>query len=285
MPVLRLTAVLFAVAVAVAAICPALAAPSSDLWPRWQTHDPRSHKGVDHGPWQRFLDRYVVRGADGINRVRYGAVSRRDRGRLDAYIERLTGLPISRYNRSVQRAVWINLYNALTVKVVLDHYPVRSIRDIDISPGFFSDGPWGRKLVTIEGEKVSLDDIEHRILRPIWKDVRIHYALNCAALGCPDLGREAYTAINTGRLLNEAAGRFVNHPRGVRFEKEGLVASSIYDWYRADFGGSAEGVLRHLVKYARMPLAPVLAVRTEIARYEYDWRLNDAAAAPSAKRP
>ena len=83
--------------------------------------------------------------------------------------------------------------------MVLEHYPVKSIRDIDISPGFFASGPWGAKLATVEGEKISLDEIEHRILRPIWKDPRIHYAVNCASLGCPNL--QAVPAMIANRMI------------------------------------------------------------------------------------
>ena len=109
-------------------------------------------------------------------------------------------------SRDEQLAYWINLYNALTVKVILDHYPVKSILDIDISPGWFSIGPWGKKLVAVEGVEISLDDIEHRILRPIWRDPRIHYALNCAAVGCPNLLREAFTGATAEVLLAVVPG-------------------------------------------------------------------------------
>ena len=96
---------------------------------------------------------------------------------LNAYVENLSRMPINDFNRAEQKAFWINLYNALTVKVVLAAYPVKSIRDIAISPGLFARGPWGKKLIEIDGETVSLNDIEHRILRPIWRDPRLHYAL------------------------------------------------------------------------------------------------------------
>jgi hypothetical protein len=98
----------------------------------------------------------------------------------------LTALEISGYSRPEQFAYWFNLCNALTIQVVLDHYPVESIRDIDVSPGQFADGPWKKESVTVQAEKVSLDDIEHLILRAIWIDQRIHYAVNCASVGCPD---------------------------------------------------------------------------------------------------
>lgn len=163
---------------------PASGAPQAELWARWQAHDDASAAVIDHGAWNRFLHDYVGVGADGIARIPYARVATADRDALAADLPRLSKLPISRYSRREQFAFWVDLYNELTVKVVLDHYPVASIMQIGISPGLFSFGPWGRKLITIEGEPLSLDDIEHRILRPIWRDPRIHYAVNCAALGC-----------------------------------------------------------------------------------------------------
>jgi hypothetical protein len=258
---------------------PLMAAPSSELWERWTVSDSQSPATIGHAEWDRFLSRYVVAGEDGVNRVAYGIVTRADRDRLVSYIQRLAALPIGAYRRDEQFAFWVNLYNALTVKLVLDRYPVESIRDIDISPGLFSDGPWGKKIINVEGQELSLDDIEHRILRPIWRDARIHYAVNCAALSCPNLMRHAFTAGNTECLLEAAARAYVNNPRGVAFENEGrVVASRIYDWYAADFGGTEEAVLAHLRAYAAPPLAARLAGIQEIDDYRYDWLLNEAAA-------
>ena len=140
-------------------------APRAELWERWTAHDATSTLSVDHSVWENFLQRYVKDGPIGVARVRYDAVSPADREDLDRYIDRLTGVVVSKYGPAEQRAFWINLYNALTVQVILDHYPVESIQDIDISPGFFQSGPWGKKLVKVEGIEISLDDIEHRILR------------------------------------------------------------------------------------------------------------------------
>ena len=172
---------------------PAAAAPKAELWPRFAAHDENATTTIDHAPWDRFLKAHVVAGKDGIARIAYAKVPAADKAALGGYIERLAATPVTTLNRAEQRAYWINLYNALTVKVVLDHYPVDGIKDIRISPGLFSSGPWGRKLLKIEGEDVSLDDIEHRILRPVWKDPRIHYAVNCASIGCPNLPAEAFT--------------------------------------------------------------------------------------------
>lgn len=150
--------------------CLVLAAPKADLWKRWQENDPQSTLQVDHTPWTAFLQKYLSPGPKGINRLDYLGVTPDDRDLLNRYLNDLAGTPVSRLSRTAQLPFWINLYNGLTVKVVLDHLPVDSIRDIDISPGFFASGPWDKKLLRIEGEEISLNDIEHRILRPIWQD-------------------------------------------------------------------------------------------------------------------
>lgn len=256
---------------------PVSAAPKAELWSRWLSDDPASTIRVDHSAWDDFLAAYVGEGKDGgINRVAYDWVTGVDRTALSAYIASLEATPVSRLNRAEQLPFWINLYNALTVRVVLEHYPVGSIREIDISPGLFLSGPWGKKLATIENEAVSLDDIEHRILRPIWKDPRVHYAVNCASIGCPDLQVQAFTAENADKLLTEAARGYINHPRGARVEDGRLTVSSIYDWFKADFGGTDETVIAHLKRYADGALKNALDDARKIDGYAYDWALNDA---------
>ena len=255
---------------------PALAGPRAELWPRWLQQDPSSTLTVDHSAWAAFLARHVHTGTDGVNRVDYGEVDSQDRALLQGYLAAMAAVPVSRLNRDEQGAYWINLYNALTVEVVLEHYPVASIRDIDISPGLFSQGPWRRKLITVEGEAISLDDIEHHILRPIWRDPRMHYALNCASVGCPNLQPQPYTGENLSHVLDLAAMAYVNSPRGLHFEDGKLCVSSIYMWYIDDFGGDDAGVIRHLMAYSEPSLAMRLQTLDEIDRHEYDWRLNDA---------
>ena len=141
-------------------------APKAELWPLWQKHDPASTRQIDHGRWDKFLKQFVVAPhPSGINRVRYQTVRAEDLGHLKSYLQAMQTVAISDYNRAEQKAYWINVYNALTVDVILARFPVASIRDINISPGFLTRGPWGAKLFSVEGEKLSLDDIEHRILR------------------------------------------------------------------------------------------------------------------------
>ncbi len=250
-----------------------LFAPKSELWERWNVSDEASRDTVDHAGWQRFLDTYVKASDDGVNRVAYGQVSLTDHNALDAYLGQLAGTKVTGLNRIEQHAYWINLYNALTIKVVLEHHPVESIRDINISPGLFSSGPWDKKLVEIEGEAVSLNDIEHRILRPIWRDPRIHYAVNCASIGCPNLQKTAFTAANTYALLEKSARDYVNDPRGVRRDDERVVLSSIYAWFTDDFGGDLAGVIAHLKIYAKPQIAALLDDAEEFED-GYDWTLN-----------
>lgn len=252
----------------------ALAAPKAELWERWSAHS-QNKVGIGHKEWDDFLGHYLKAASDGIGRLAYGAVTPADRAALGAYLRRLQDVPITKFSRAEQRAYWINLYNATTVNVVLDHYPVKSIQRINISPGWFSRGPWQKKLLTIEGEKISLDDIEHRILRPIWRDPRLHYALNCASVGCPNLPPRAFSAGNTEGQLENGARAYVNHVRGAWIDAGRLRVSSIYVWFMSDFGGNDAGVIAHLKKYAEPLLRKELGEIDRISSDTYDWALND----------
>lgn len=267
----------FAIIAAILAACaafPAVSAPRAELWPRWTEHDPSSTVRIDNSRWTDFLAGYLEISVDGTaNRLAYAEVSSEDAENLDAYIDDLERVRVGELNRKEQYAYWVNLYNAATVKLVLDNYPVSSIRDIKTG-GLFGKGPWDIPLLKIEGEDVTLNDIEHRILRPIWQDPRTHYAVNCASLGCPNLQPAAFDAENTEGLLEKAAKEYVNSPRGASLRDGRLVLSSIYTWFEEDFGGSRQGVIEHLARYAEQELAGKLARYEGRVRYEYDWNLN-----------
>lgn len=255
---------------------PATAAPSADLWPFWQTAAAESTERIDHSPWDALLSKYLVTDhSTAINRFKYAAVSDEDQQSLNMYLVQLQQIRVRELNRSEQKAFWINLYNALTVKVILDHYPVKSIMDVDISPGFFSNGPWDAKLLTIEGESLSLNDIEHRILRPIFADNRVHYALNCASLGCPNLQAKAFTTTNLEQLLDEGATSYINHARGAQLHSNKLQVSSIYKWFQADFGNSHQQIIAHLQQYAQGDLARLLKTYNGKLSFSYNWDLNE----------
>ena len=237
--------------------------------------------------YDELLRRWVVVSPDGINRVKYAewSANAEDRAKLDRYIDELQTRKPSAMSRPEAMAYWINLYNAVTLKVILDRYPVASIRDIK-SDSFFDPkaylGPWRTKRVTVEGKQYSLDDIEHETLRPVFKDARIHYGVNCASYGCPNLMPRVWKASTLDADLDEAAKAFVNHPRGVHIGPGNkLKVSSIFRWFIADFGGDDAGILAHLAKYAGPDLAKALAAGATVSEDDYDWRLNDASKAGS----
>lgn len=250
------------------------AADDPVAWKYWLPSDEASAASFDHSDWQYILDAYLTSDdPSGINLFSYNSVTLADRDRLDGYINRLAAADPRKFNRAEQRAYWVNLYNALTVALVIDFYPVESIREIH--GGVFDSGPWDTDLVEIAGRQISLNDIEHRILRPIYRDPRTHYSINCASIGCPNLAAEAYTRDNMERLLDEGAEAFINHPRGAAFENEKLRLSSIYKWFSGDFGPDEAALINHLRRYAEPPLAEQLQDFSNKIIYEYDWSLNE----------
>lgn len=234
---------------------------------------------VDHSSWDRLLKTYVVPGPDGLNRVDYAAFKASGHAELKQYVAQLQTVDPRKLDRPEQFALLANLYNAKTIDIVLDKYPVRSIKDISLGGGLFASitgGPWKAKVVTLNGMALSLDDIEHGILRPVFRDPRVHYAVNCASIGCPNLQTEAFTGALLSEQLDAGARAYVNHPRGFDARGGQIVASSIYSWFKEDFGGSDGGVLAHARKYASPALAEKLNSATSIGDHQYDWGLNDA---------
>ncbi|MEL6125905.1 MAG: DUF547 domain-containing protein [Pseudomonadota bacterium] len=278
MPTLTRRAALGALAAtAVAAsTTPTHAAPSSRLIdPRWMRQG--SDPGPDHGAWDEILRTHVAVGDDGIARMDYRRVPR---PAVEAYIATLAAFDPASLSRDAGFAYWANLYNALTVSLVLEAYPVRSIKSV--RGGLFNTGPWTEKVVSVAGARLSLDDIEHGIMRPIWQDPRVHYAVNCAALGCPNLQTKAWIASTLSADLDVAARAFVNHPRGAMVTSGRLTVSSIYEWFQADFGGTDQGVIAHLARHAGPQLAAQLDGITRVSGDRYDWDLNDLQGARSS---
>ena len=250
----------------------ALAAPKAKLLPGMNQHDPNSRVKVPHKTWDDFLRQYLTY-QDGVAVVDYtAAVSEADA--LQDYLDYLAQVPVHSLNRTEQLVFWFNLYNALTVKVVLDNYPVSSIKDI--SSGLFSSGPWQDKLIVVAAKQLSLNDIEHRILRPIWQDMRIHYAVNCASISCPNLMMQAFSADQVEQMLEDAATAYINHPRGVTVKNGRLEVSSIYNWYAVDFGTSDAAIIAHFKQYANPELRAQLQGITSLADDHYNWSLNDS---------
>jgi hypothetical protein len=246
--------------------------PSSDLlgqeWTRTGADgDP------DYGVWAEFLTVYVHPRVGAPSLVDYGgALGDGAEKALAAWLRETQAINPATLSKPAQRAWWINLYNAATVDLVLRYYPVASIRHIE--GGLFNLGPWDEDILMVNGHRLSLNDVEHGILRPIWNDPRTHYAVNCAAIGCPDLEATPWRADDMEARLNAAARRYVNHPRGARVESGELIISSIYSWFSDDFGGTDANVIRHLRDHADAPLLAALVGRTRIDDNDYNWAVN-----------
>ncbi|MCB1667952.1 MAG: DUF547 domain-containing protein [Pseudomonadales bacterium] len=249
------------------------AAPKSEYWAFWDHSDEQSHKQINHSDWNDILKRYLVTNdPSGINRFRYGEVSNADSKKLDRYIKKLSKTDPRQYNRREQKAYWLNLYNALTVQLVVKHYPIDSITEIG---GLLSRGPWDKTLVKVEGKELSLNDIEHRILRPIWKDHKIHFGLNCASVSCPNLQPVAFSGANVRSLLKSAGKEYINHPRGVHLKKGEMKVSSLFNWYSKDFAKDKKAMMKMFAHYADDRLALYLLGFNGKIKYDYDWSLND----------
>ena len=251
----------------------AFAAPKSELIPQWQKSDETNSATIDHSPWQAILDNFVSASSNGINLVDYKSLQTNSSS-LKSYVDQLEAIDPRQFKLDEQFAYWVNLYNAATVQLIVENYPVSSITKI--KSGLFSFGPWDKKWIEVAGETLSLNDIEHGILRPIWNDERIHFAVNCASIGCPNLAKQAFTSNNTERLLEEAAKAYINHPRGVTIEKGKLQLSSIFDWYKVDFEQNDSTLINHLTQYANPELkSQLLALDNDKFDHDYDWSLNE----------
>ena len=221
--------------------------------------------------YANILQTYVTE-ENGINFFAYGKVTDAHHAELKTYIASLEAQGTEGMNDNEIKAFWFNVYNAKTIDVILDNYPLESIRSL----GSFNRGPWDRKLLNVKGKgEMSLNDVEHGTLRAEYKEPRIHYAVNCASYGCPNLKATVWTAENLEADLVAAAEAYINHPRGVRVEGNKVIASKIFDWYKVDFGNNQTGMLEHFRQYAKGDLAAQLNGKTKISKFEYDWNLNE----------
>lgn len=248
---------------------------AAELREIFNAHEKNGAQTFDHSDWGALLEKYLRPGEDGLNRFDYAGLKKSSLGPLRSYVKKLEGVDPARLTPPEQFAFWTNLYNAKTVEIVAGRYPVESIRDIKLSLNPFT-GPWQAKVVRVSGQGLSLDDIEHRILRPVWKDPRIHYAVNCASVGCPNLAAIPYSGEKLEAMLEKAARDYINSPRGAHFQGNELVVSSLYDWYNDDFGRNEAEIMAHITRYAEPALAKRLQERRKFDDYAYDWLLNDS---------
>lgn len=230
--------------------------------PKGTSSQPPSHEA-----YTALLKKYV----DDSGWVNYKGLIR-EKEKLEAYLSQLSNNPPSdRWNEKEQIAYWINAYNAFTLKLIVDHYPVESIKDI----GFiiqipFVNTPWQKKFFSIGGDKMDLDEIEHNILRDEYDEPRIHFAIVCASRSCARLRREAYTAEQLEAQLTEQATTFLANRNKNKITAENAAVSPYFKWFGKDF--KRHGSIREYInKYAPVKInegAPITFLN-------YDWRLNE----------
>lgn len=239
----------------------------------WDLADDKNQETIDHGAWQILLDDFLETETDyGVNQFDYESLQIDAIGELDDYINALSDIDPRQYSRDEQFAYWVNLYNAATVDLIVENFPVDSITELGETPLAF--GPWDDPRVTVAGVSLTLNNIEHGILRPIFKDPRIHFAVNCASIGCPNLQGEAFTSANLEELLSNSAQEFVNHSRAVQINENTLMLSSIFDWYAEDFGEDSTAILKSIAQFSDSEAASLLVDFNGEIEYHYDWQLN-----------
>lgn len=208
---------------------------------------------------------------------------KKQRATLDAYLRSLEAVDpaeFTSWERADRYAFWINAYNSYTVQIVVDHFPIESIKKIGEPEG----SVWDRRFIDLkplypqaEGDKLSLNDIEHRILRPQFKDARVHAAVNCASIGCPQLRNEAFRGETLERQLDAAARAWLNDVRLNRFDGARRVAriSRIFEWFEEDFVRDSKSVALWLARFApKTEHSWLSSGNLRIEYLEYDWRLN-----------
>ena len=213
-------------------------------------------KGM-HTSWNVLLQKYV----DNDGNVDYSSW-KKNQNDLDKYIQLLENKqPASYWDKNDSLAYFINAYNAVTVKLILDNYPLKSIREIKY--------PWDSKSLNLPNNTMTLNDIEHKVLRKMG-DPRIHFAINCASASCPQLSNEAFRASKVQKQLEEVTALFINDTSKNEISEKNIGLSKIFLWFSKDFGSKKERIL-FIQKYSRKPFKD----KAKIKYREYDWSLNE----------
>ncbi|MBC7775027.1 MAG: DUF547 domain-containing protein [Phycisphaerae bacterium] len=223
---------------------------------------------VTHEIWDGLVKKHV--GTDGF--VNYKGFIQ-DSMEFNRYLQLLeTSHPSDKgWTREEQMAYWINAYNAFTVQLILRNYPVSSIKDIKRGIAFVNS-VWDIKFIKIQGYTYDLNNIEHNILRPVFKDARVHAAINCASYSCPKLLNEAYTAEHLESQLDKSMRNFVNDPLRNQITAEKARISEVFKWFKGDFERDAGSVREFLNRYSKVKLTE----QTDISHLDYQWSLNEA---------
>lgn len=211
---------------------------------------------ISNATWDALLQKYVSN--DG--KVNYSGF-KKEEPTLDSYLDYLSNnVPNKSTKRKAQMAFWINAYNAFTIKLILKNYPVKSIMDIN------GGKAWDLKFIKLGGKTYTLNQIEHGILRPTFKDARIHFAVNCAAKSCPPIYNHAWTAENLEATLEQRAKAFINDPKFNSISAKKVKLSNIFNWYKDDFGN----IIAFLNKYSTTKVD----AHAKVSYIDYNWALN-----------
>ncbi|NVO86499.1 DUF547 domain-containing protein [Hymenobacter terrestris] len=213
----------------------------------------------DHSAFDRLLKKYV----DAQGQVNYKGFKSEEKA-FNAYLAKLSQNPPKAADpKAEQMAFWTNAYNAYTIRLILDNYPLKSIKDIG--------EPWKKQFFSIGGTKMSLDDIEHGTLRKKFNDPRIHFALVCASISCPPLRPEAYTAARLNAQLDAQGRAFLNDTGKNKLSSTSAQLSSYFDWYKDDWNQNGQSVVKWVNKYAKTKIS----ANTKIGYMSYNWNLNE----------
>ncbi|MBL7993916.1 DUF547 domain-containing protein [bacterium] len=217
---------------------------------------------VSHVSWTAILKKNVSASGN----VDYRELLK-DRTALDAYLQLLSvNPPKDNWTVNEQKAYWINAYNAFTIKLILQNYPVKSIKSIG---GFFKS-PWDVEFINIDGTAYTLNHIEHEILRKEFDDPRIHFAIVCASRSCPNLRNEAFDASRLDTQLDEQATAFINDISKNKIFTDEIEISKIFDWFKNDFTAN-KTLIEFLNKYSKTKINP----KASVSYLSYDWSLNE----------
>lgn len=221
--------------------------------------------GADYTPYAQLLHKYAQGGV-----VDYAGL-KKDRAQLDRFLAAMAQVEPDKLGRAAQMAFYINVYNAWTLWLILTKYPdLKSIKDL----GSLFSGPWSKKIVRLRAGVLTLDEVEHDILRPRFKDPRVHFAVNCAAKGCPPLWPEPFTGDRLDQQLDQATAAVINDPGRTVLKGDTLYLNKVMDWYAGDFPRNQVSFVK---KYARGELKKkldALGDKVRIEYLDYDWSLN-----------
>ena len=212
---------------------------------------------ISHDAFNALLSKYV----SSAGKVNYKGFQSEE-GKLDAYLKLLAeNAPASDWSKNKKLAYWINLYNAGTIKLILNNYPISSITKIA------NGKPWDKVWIKSGDKTLSLNNIENDIIRPTFKEPKIHFAVNCAAKSCPSLLNKAFTESNLNSLLEQQTKKFINNSAFNQISSTSAKVSKIFEWYGVDFGD----LKTYLNKYANQKIGDNVSIEF----VEYDWALNE----------